>query len=105
MWIIRNFDGDGYGESSTALSACAQPSGMVLDGGDCDDNDPLSYPGATEINNDGIDQDCDGTDGMNSMVSDFILMDVNPYSATYGQYYSPRDYLQAVSGWYFIHAT
>ncbi|MGC6507320.1 MAG: putative metal-binding motif-containing protein [Myxococcota bacterium] len=101
-----DLDGDGYGESSTALSACSQPSGMVSIDGDCNENDPLIHPGATEVGNDGIDQDCDGTDGpIINMMSDFNLMDVNPYSATYGQYYSPRDYLQEVSGWYFTHAT
>jgi len=39
-------DGDGYAEVD----------------GDCDDADPTVSPGASEIEYDGIDQDCDGTD-------------------------------------------
>lgn len=38
-------------------------------------------------------------------VPDFLRVDVNPFSPTYGDPVSPRDYLQVVSAWYFGHAT
>lgn len=38
-------------------------------------------------------------------VPDFSLEDQNPTSTTYGNQVSPRDHLQAVSAWYFGHAT
>jgi len=46
-------DGDGDGFSFEG-GAC----GMI----DCDDSNPDVYPGATEVCNDGIDQDCSGAD-------------------------------------------
>ena len=42
--------------------------------------------------------------GLNA-VPDFSLADINPNSATMGQNISPRDYLQQISGWYFIKST
>jgi formylglycine-generating enzyme required for sulfatase activity/pimeloyl-ACP methyl ester carboxylesterase len=41
-------DGDGYTEEQ----------------GDCDDGNPAAYPGAAEICDDGVDQDCDGADAI-----------------------------------------
>jgi arylsulfatase A-like enzyme len=38
--------------------------GAHFGGGDCDEGDPLRHPGAVEMPGDGIDQDCDGTDGV-----------------------------------------
>ncbi len=53
-------DGDGFG--SERVVACEEPEGAVLDGGDCDDDDASTFPGADEIPDDAIDQDCDGAD-------------------------------------------
>ncbi len=54
-------DIDGYGDLDTTLVDCVQPSGYVADNSDCDDGDDDVNPGETEICDDGIDNDCDGT--------------------------------------------
>ena len=57
-----DLDVDGYGDASISTQACEQPAGYVEDDTDCDDEASSVYPGASEIMNDGIDQDCDGYD-------------------------------------------
>jgi hypothetical protein len=52
-----DLDGDGVGDSATAERSCAP--GRADAGGDCNDQDPLTHPGATEVCN-GLDDDCDG---------------------------------------------
>lgn len=59
-------DGDGAGDPSTAVHACAQPPGLVASSGDCDDGDAAVHPGGIERCN-GVDDDC------NELVDDDAL--------------------------------
>ncbi len=52
-------DADGFGDADDWTEACTPPKDTVTNGDDCDDLDPLSYPGADEIC-DEKDNNCDG---------------------------------------------
>jgi hypothetical protein len=52
-------DGDGWGDATAPLYACAAPAGWAADSTDCDDTDATIHPDAGESCN-GIDDDCDG---------------------------------------------
>jgi hypothetical protein len=54
-----DFDGDGYGDPSTSVQACAAPGGYVADGTDCNDTNAAIHPGADEVC-DGVDNNCNG---------------------------------------------
>ncbi len=58
-WYPDN-DGDGFGADVGAVVTCDPPADHVRSGGDCDDADPSTRPGAIDVCDDGIDQDCDG---------------------------------------------
>jgi len=67
-------DDDDVGDSSKptfeALDGDCDDPGEALSGGDCDDTDPTAYPGGTEVEDDGIDQDCSGADTVTCYVDD-----------------------------------
>ena len=58
-WYVDE-DGDGYG--SDEVTACERPDGVADHPDDCDDTSAAVYPGADEVADDGVDQDCDGQD-------------------------------------------
>ncbi len=52
-------DQDNYG-SGAAIKACIQPEGTASENDDCNNNNAAVYPGAPEICNSGIDDNCNG---------------------------------------------
>lgn len=57
-WFVDD-DGDGYG-GERVTTACTAPADHVDNDLDCDDTLPAVYPGAPEICEDGVVNDCDG---------------------------------------------
>lgn len=57
-------DGDGYGNPDMGVYLCESQTGYIPDGTDCDDLNPNAYPNAEDIAGNGIDENCDGQDGV-----------------------------------------
>ncbi len=71
-------DEDGFGTPEDSLQACEAPIGYVANSSDCDDTDPEINPDAIEIENDGIDQNCDGEDFITGLI-ELTASDFNVY--------------------------
>ncbi|MBN4051344.1 T9SS type A sorting domain-containing protein [bacterium AH-315-M05] len=59
--------------------------GFTVAGGDCNDSDTTIYPGATEIPDDGIDQDCNGFD----LITCYMDADMDGYGDAVTIVYAP----------------
>lgn len=68
----RDFDGDLYGDPDRSGVFEYPISGYVTNSSDCNDFDSSIFPGATEIADDGIDQDCNGIDLVTQYEDDTI---------------------------------
>ncbi len=53
-------DQDNYGGSTSQTICSSPPANWITNNGDCDDNNPLIHPGATEITGNIVDENCDG---------------------------------------------
>lgn len=60
-WYV-DADGDGYGDPASAFVSCEVPADGIATEDDCDDTRDDVFPGAEEICEDEVDQDCDGED-------------------------------------------
>ena len=59
VWYLDP-DGDGVGDASQAVVSCSPPATGVSTSGDCDETRPEVHPGAPEVCDNGLDDDCSG---------------------------------------------
>jgi hypothetical protein len=83
----RDADGDGYGSDTESVVQCSAPDDFVAALGDCDDTLASVHPGADEVCDDGVDNDCvvGGHDAcrLQGVLADDVILDIdNPYSST-----------------------
>jgi len=71
--ICTDQDGDGYGAPAAVTCQAPEP--------DCDDSDPLVNPGAEEICDNGIDDDCDGQADMDDVQCSCLDRDEDGYGS------------------------
>ncbi|NBU46846.1 MAG: T9SS C-terminal target domain-containing protein [Flavobacteriales bacterium] len=77
-------DNDGFGTGSTGLSFCEIPGpGFSTNNQDCDDTNGQINPNATDATGNGIDENCDGVDGILGISNElFVNFELIPNPAS-----------------------
>ena len=70
-------DGDGFGIGNPTVS-CEPIAGYATQNGDCDDSNNMAYPGAPDTEGNGIDENCDGVDGILGLEAQELLAQISP---------------------------
>lgn len=97
--FYQDFDNDGFGNALITQVACTQPTGYVSNSTDCNDSIASVYPGATDIPNNGIDENCNGSDSIivaatlglyefqgNNCTTSVLNVNAQPANATFSNY-------------------
>jgi hypothetical protein len=82
VWYA-DLDGDGYHNPDNSLVQCERPTGFILLseslGEDCDDTNANINPAAEEILNNGIDENCSGSDSVYISINSLVFESLNIY--------------------------
>jgi hypothetical protein len=79
--LFEDLDSDGFGSEVSVEYCDSVVVGYSLISGDCDDNNDAIFPGATEILDNGIDENCDGVDnylGITVQSLESVILQPNP---------------------------
>ena len=108
LTFYRDADGDGYGSNVATILACTPPAGYVSTGGDCNDANPLVYPGsptpAIKTSFTKVDASCYGTsDGSITVAATEGTPPYQYSKAPGGPYQSANNFTGLKAGSYTIY--
>jgi len=88
--LYADADGDGYGDATSAITACGELAGYATIADDCDDADATISPVAEEVCGDGIDNNCDltaeGCEWVGEVLESDAYAELNGAPVMYGSF-------------------